>query len=247
LVTEDSSLGKRRTIESNAYLAHTYATLRSQRLDVPIVIFGSSLSEHDHHLTARLRRRTPRASQADIYARLEAEPLVFFDATTHPLGSAELAAWQRAAPEPSRQGRRVPYPAIPAEASWSPLEAKLVIRSAGDGRLLVRHRDHWRGRGWCGGRGRSALVHGIGGGGRGGGLRGRPRTTSLASVPRPLSARLLPPIFPRVGRARRLGPGASVPAVARHGLACWRTARRSHRWRLSRRRHPCAPAAGATG
>jgi hypothetical protein len=107
LMTEGSASDKRRAIESNEYLAHAYATLCSPQLDGPIIVFGSSLGEHDRHLTDALsvhpRRpvavsmlpdspRRLRARQADVYARLEAKPLLFFDATTHPLGAADLAA-----------------------------------------------------------------------------------------------------------------------------------------------------------
>jgi hypothetical protein len=69
------------------------------------VIFGSSLSEQDQHLVDVLNERGGRpvavamrpgprrelaARQADVYGRLDAEPLRFFDATTHPLGGAAL-------------------------------------------------------------------------------------------------------------------------------------------------------------
>jgi hypothetical protein len=110
LVTEGSSRDKRRAIESNNYLAHVYTTLRSPRLDGPILVFGSSLGEHDRHLTDALSVHPARpvavsmmpsscrrlcAEQARIFARLEAEPLLFFDATTHPLGAPSLAAQPR--------------------------------------------------------------------------------------------------------------------------------------------------------
>jgi hypothetical protein len=75
-------------------------------MNVPLVIFGSSMSDQDRHLTEALsanpkrpvavsmrpgRRQDLRERQSDIYGRLEAEPLVFFDATTHPLGADAIA------------------------------------------------------------------------------------------------------------------------------------------------------------
>jgi hypothetical protein len=40
----------------------------------------------------RKPRQELRREQAEIYGRLEASPLIFFDATTHPLGAEELRA-----------------------------------------------------------------------------------------------------------------------------------------------------------
>jgi Domain of unknown function (DUF4917) len=103
LVTEGSAKDKLAAVEENAYLSHALGRLRQR--DQPVVVFGSGLSEHDAHLTDALsrngdrpvavsmmpgRKRELRAKQADIYGRLEAEPLLFFDATTHPLGDPSL-------------------------------------------------------------------------------------------------------------------------------------------------------------
>jgi hypothetical protein len=70
-------------------------------------VFGSGLSEHDAHLTDALSRNPDRPvavsmmpgpqpelrmKQAEIYGRLNAQPLLFFDASTHPLGSSNLTA-----------------------------------------------------------------------------------------------------------------------------------------------------------
>jgi hypothetical protein len=105
LVTEGSSHDKLRAIEGNDYLAHALDRLRE--CDLPMVVFGSSLSEQDRHLADALSEH-PRRSiaismrplgskrdlairQADIYGRLEAEELLFFDASTHPLGLSRLA------------------------------------------------------------------------------------------------------------------------------------------------------------
>jgi hypothetical protein len=105
LVTEGSSQDKLRAIEGNAYLAHALDRLRE--CELPMIIFGSSLSEQDRHLADALnehperpiavsmrpgRERDLAVLQADIYGRLEAEKLVFFDASTHPLGQSRIAA-----------------------------------------------------------------------------------------------------------------------------------------------------------
>lgn len=105
LVTEGSARDKLRAIEGNEYLSHALNRLRT--IDLPIVVFGSSLSSQDGHLVEALnehprrpvavsmrpdRRRTLASLQGDIYGRLEVETLLFFDSTTHPLGSPELRA-----------------------------------------------------------------------------------------------------------------------------------------------------------
>jgi hypothetical protein len=106
LVTEASSRDKLRVIEGNEYLAHAYETL--QYLAEPIVVLGSSLGEQDRHLTDALSAHPDRPVavsmmpdrpkverrdlQGQMFGRLLATPLLFFDATTHPLGAADLAA-----------------------------------------------------------------------------------------------------------------------------------------------------------
>jgi hypothetical protein len=105
LVTEGSSEDKLAAIEDNVYLSHALGRLRER--DLPVVVFGSSLSERDSHLAAALSENPDRpiaismlpapkkqllAQQVDISGRLEANPLFFFDATTHPLGNPALAA-----------------------------------------------------------------------------------------------------------------------------------------------------------
>lgn len=104
LVTEGSSQHKLQAIESNDYLAHAYDRLSN--LEAPLVVFGSSLGEQDQHLADALSNHpdrpiavsmTPgsktelRAKQRDIFGRLEAEPLLFFNSETHPLGAPDLA------------------------------------------------------------------------------------------------------------------------------------------------------------
>lgn len=104
LVTEGSAADKLAAIEDNVYLSHALTRLRQR--DLPVVVFGSSLSEHDAHLAEALSEHPERpvaismlpadrkrllAEQVDISGRLETEPLLFFDATTHPLGSPDLS------------------------------------------------------------------------------------------------------------------------------------------------------------
>ena len=104
LVTEGSSKDKLVAIEDNAYLSHALDRLRQR--DLPLLVFGSSLSEHDSHLAEALSENPGRpvalsmlpaprkellAKQVDISGRLEASSLLFFDATSHPLGSPALA------------------------------------------------------------------------------------------------------------------------------------------------------------
>jgi hypothetical protein len=103
LITEGASDDKLSAIEANDYLAHCLDRLRAWAL--PVVVFGSSLSAQDDHLVAALNehpsrpvaismlpdsRRELLKKQHDIYYRLNAAPLIFFDATTHPLGQPAL-------------------------------------------------------------------------------------------------------------------------------------------------------------
>jgi hypothetical protein len=106
LVTEGSARDKLRAIEGNDYLSFVLGRLRE--LALPLVVFGSSLSPEDQHLVDALNEHPDRpiavsmrpsgtkrqraAQQGDLYGRLEAETLLFFDSTTHPLGSPDLKA-----------------------------------------------------------------------------------------------------------------------------------------------------------
>jgi hypothetical protein len=105
LVTEGSARDKLRAIEGNDYLDHALRRLRQR--DLPVVVFGSRLSQGDQHLVDALNQYPDRAvavsmrpgtrselrtRQSDIYGRLQTEPLLFFDATTYPLGAADLRA-----------------------------------------------------------------------------------------------------------------------------------------------------------
>jgi len=103
LITEGSSQDKLAAIQDNRYLEHALDRLRGWK--APLVVFGSGLSEQDDHLVAAIsenpdrpvavsmlqdNRRALVKKQSDIYYRLIAEQLIFFDASTHPLGSPEL-------------------------------------------------------------------------------------------------------------------------------------------------------------
>jgi Domain of unknown function (DUF4917) len=106
LVTEGSTRDKLRAIEGNDYLAHALARLRG--VELPVVVFGSALSTEDGHLVDALNehrrpvavsmrptasRKDRRELQSQIYGRLyNADPLLFFDSTTHPMGSPNLRA-----------------------------------------------------------------------------------------------------------------------------------------------------------
>jgi hypothetical protein len=103
LVTEGSARDKLQAIEANSYLSHSLGRLRSN--DGPTVVFGSSLSEQDQHIVDALNEFPARpvavsmlpgtrpnvaAKQHEIYGRMKAETLLFYDATTHPLGASSL-------------------------------------------------------------------------------------------------------------------------------------------------------------
>lgn len=99
LVTEGSAREKLRAIESNTYLAHALARLENEAF--PTVVFGSRLGDEDDHLVDALSesprpiaismlpggtKRERALAQTDLWGRLDAQALYFFDATTHPLG-----------------------------------------------------------------------------------------------------------------------------------------------------------------
>lgn len=103
LVTEGSAQDKLRAIEGNRYLSHALARLRE--CDVPLVVFGSALSEQDAHLLDAIGEHPERpvaismipdskgalmAKQAAIVGRLTSEDITFFDSETHPLGTPSL-------------------------------------------------------------------------------------------------------------------------------------------------------------
>jgi Domain of unknown function (DUF4917) len=104
LVTEGSARDKLEVIEGNDYLAHCLEELQDNDLDT--VVFGCALGAGDAHIAAALSENPDRAvavsmlpggakgerlaKQMDIYGRVEVVKLIFFDATTHPLGAAGL-------------------------------------------------------------------------------------------------------------------------------------------------------------
>jgi Domain of unknown function (DUF4917) len=113
LVTEGSAREKLRAIEGNPYLAHALAQLEA--VDVPLVVFGSSLAPQDSHLVDALNehpsrpvaismlpgpRREIAARKAELVGRLETDELLFFDARTHPLGAPALTVLPSSRPRP---------------------------------------------------------------------------------------------------------------------------------------------------
>lgn len=103
LVSEGSARDKLSAIEGNSYLAHVLTRLRS--VDLPVVVFGSRLGISDEHLVdalnehplrpvaismRRMSKRELARQQSDIYGRLDAKTLLFFNAETHPLGAQGL-------------------------------------------------------------------------------------------------------------------------------------------------------------
>ena len=98
-VTED----KMAAIRRSEYL--TFALTTFADFDAPLVVFGHSLSAQDQHLVDIMRRlkapiavavREPVAEnifarKAEVQGRLQSKSVLFFDATTHPLGAGDLA------------------------------------------------------------------------------------------------------------------------------------------------------------
>ncbi len=114
LVAEGSAHEKSRIINEDDYLCFRLNQLRRGRCG--LVIFGLGLREEDAHLQnalnfrvkrpiavgIRLGTRTEnRRRQARVRALLDAEELLFFDASTHPLGDPALS------PAPTGQRRRI--------------------------------------------------------------------------------------------------------------------------------------------
>jgi len=114
LITEGSAQHKLQGIEGNDYLSHSLDQLG--KCDLPLVVFGSDLSEQDQHLVDALNRNPGRPiavsirkdgkgeneiqrSKAMIRAGLDSNPLFFFDSSTHPLGLAALGGSTDAPPE----------------------------------------------------------------------------------------------------------------------------------------------------
>lgn len=104
LITEGSARDKLQAIEGNDYLAHVYETFKTR--SEPLLVFGHALGEQDRHLIDAINAHPERPvavsmvkkgkldlrrQQAEIWGRLEADEVYFFDAATHPLGSPDLA------------------------------------------------------------------------------------------------------------------------------------------------------------
>jgi Domain of unknown function (DUF4917) len=113
LVSEGSSRDKLRAIQTNAYL--TYALKQLTGCELPLVVFGSSLAEHDMHLIDAINKQPDRpvavsmmpegkmrvrALQGEIRSRLATHKLHFYNAASHPLGDQDLIC--RPAVSPSR-------------------------------------------------------------------------------------------------------------------------------------------------
>jgi hypothetical protein len=104
LVTEGSARDKRRAVEGNSYLSSLLGALASPQVALPTVVFGSKLSVEDDHLVEALSEhprpvaismlKKPKkqlmAAQVDIWGRLNASDIYFYDASTNPLGSPSL-------------------------------------------------------------------------------------------------------------------------------------------------------------
>jgi hypothetical protein len=120
LISEGASAEKARAIQENAYLRFALSEL--QTCPEPIVVFGHSLSEQDAHvaeaLNARPRRPVAVALGPDQPSRIrsekgrilsalsELEDVVFFDRTTHPLGSLALRVTESRLMRAFREGSR---------------------------------------------------------------------------------------------------------------------------------------------
>lgn len=121
LVTEGAARHKVQAIEENDYLARAFHLLG--KCDRPLVVFGSSLGEGDHHLVEELNRNRDRPVAVSIHAEgrdesdisavkgalrghLKSNQLLFFDAATHPLGLSELSRSPKKSGRWSRYRRR---------------------------------------------------------------------------------------------------------------------------------------------
>ena len=102
-VSEGTTQAKQRTIRRSDYLSFALEAFREDQANA--VVFGHGLSGQDAHVLAALRRGSKRriavsirpSSRAHVLAtktrvreQLEGHDVVFFDATSHPLGDASL-------------------------------------------------------------------------------------------------------------------------------------------------------------
>ncbi|HEX2039429.1 MAG TPA: DUF4917 family protein [Acidimicrobiales bacterium] len=102
-VSEGTSAEKLRAIDASVYLSFVNRLFREDSR--PLVVFGHSLGEQDAHIAAAIGRHADRRvaisvmpddeaavvkRKAELLHLLPSCRLRFFDATTHPLGKAEL-------------------------------------------------------------------------------------------------------------------------------------------------------------
>lgn len=101
-VSEGTASQKRVSIYRSEYLSFAFSQFSQDA--GPMVVFGHSLSANDDHIVKALQAHGSRAlavsllpgpdtvkRKAEIVARLPKADILFFDATTHPLGSADLS------------------------------------------------------------------------------------------------------------------------------------------------------------
>lgn len=103
VVTEGKARDKLDSIHRSDYLSFAYQQLAQHK--GPFVVFGSQLGDEDQHLVDAMRRWEDAqigvsiyptnsaeilAYKADLHKRLPKAELLFFDSTTHPLGSTAL-------------------------------------------------------------------------------------------------------------------------------------------------------------
>jgi Domain of unknown function (DUF4917) len=101
-VSEGSSVDKMNVIRNSDYLRFAYENLAADH--GPFVIFGHALGEQDAHIAEALNREIDIAisvlpctdaeytqKQGHYHEVLPNATLKFFDATTHPLGAANLS------------------------------------------------------------------------------------------------------------------------------------------------------------
>jgi hypothetical protein len=104
VITEGTWRQKLAAIERSEYLAYAYQELSRRRSSA--VVFGHSLGEMDEHLVSALRGWGPAtiavsvwpgmgekaviATKVSLRQRLPDATLLYFDSTSHPLGSPAL-------------------------------------------------------------------------------------------------------------------------------------------------------------
>ena len=102
-ITEGNADDKLNAILANDYLAFAYRQFECN--DGPLVVFGHSLSESDRHIVRAMKEWGHRriavgirsrdaaeivARKVDLRKLLPQAELMFFDSSTHPLGSDDL-------------------------------------------------------------------------------------------------------------------------------------------------------------